>query len=180
MINILLTQFASEAAEKEGIAVLGIDPKIILLQGGVFLLLFFLIKKFALTSIVNTLEERRKTIDSGIELGVSMKKKHAEFEEEIAKMHAKARNEADSIIANANKESDNIIRSAEESASKKVEAMLKDAEGRINREMDKARNNLRGEMLNLVSEATEILISEKIDAKKDSGIIERALNKVRA
>lgn len=179
MINIMLSQFAA-ASEKEGIAVLGINPKIILLQGGVFLLLFFIVKKFALTNIVNTLEERRKTIDSGIELGVSMKKKHAEFEEEIEKLHAKARSDADAIIASANKESDSIIRAAEESAAKKVEIMLKDAEGRIGREMDKARKNLRGEMLNLVSEATEILISEKVDAKKDASLIERALNKVRA
>ncbi len=180
MINILLSQFASEAAEKEGIAVLGIDPKVILLQGGVFLLLFFVIKKFALTNIVNTLEERRKTIDSGVELGVSMKKKHAEFEEEIKKLHVNARDEVDAIIANANKESDSIIKAAEASATKKVESMMKDAEGRISREMDKARQNLRGEMLELVSEATEILISERVDAKKDASLIERALSKVRA
>ncbi len=171
-----LIQFAAE--EKEGIAVLGLDIKVILMQAGVFLLLFFLIKKFALTNIVNTLEERRKTIDSGVDLGISMQKKQAEFEVELQKLHQKARTEADAIIANANKESSTMIKAAEVSASKKVDTMLKDAEGRIKREMDKARNQLRGEMLALVSEATEVIIHEKVDAKKDASLIQRALDKI--
>jgi hypothetical protein len=35
-------------------------------------------------------------------------------------------------------------------------------------------------MLALVSEATEVIIGEKVDAKKDASLIERALSKARA
>ena len=56
MINPLLILASEAAAEKEGIAVLGIDPKAIILQAGTFLLLFLLVKKFALRGIVDTLE----------------------------------------------------------------------------------------------------------------------------
>lgn len=167
------------AAEPEGVAVLGIDIKVILLQAGTFLILFFIIKKFALESIVSTLEQRRKTIDKGIDLGVEMEKKKAEFDEEVKKIHQEARAEADKIIASASKEADGLIKQGEAQATKKIEQMMVDAEGRIEREVDKARRQLKTEMLSLVSEATEAIIAEKLDKTKDANIIERALAKVK-
>lgn len=175
-----ITRFASEAVEeKSGAAVLGIDFKVILLQAGTFLLLFFLIKKFALKGIVSTLEQRRVTIDKGVDLGLEMEKKQGEFNEELKKLHAKARETADEIITAANKEANEIIKSGELSATKKVDQMLKDAENRIEREMSKARTELKHEMLSLVAEATEVIINEKLDAKKDASLIGRALARVR-
>ncbi len=180
----LLTTFTTLAntatEEKTGIAVLGIDVKVILLQAGTFLLLFLVIKKFALEGIVSTLEQRRQTIDKGVELGLEMEKKKAEFDEELKKLHVKARESADTIIATANKEASDIIKAGEASATKKVDQMLKDAEGRIEREMGKARTQLKDEMLSLVAEATEVIIDEKLDSKKDAGLIGRALAKVRS
>ncbi len=176
-----ITHFAEAATEeKSGIAVLGIDVKVILLQAGTFLLLFLIIKKFALKNIVSTLEQRRQTIDKGVELGLEMEKKKAEFDEELKKLHIAARSSADEIIANANKEAGDIIKAGESSAASKVDQMLKDAEARIEREMSKARADLKHEMLGLVAEATEVIIEEKLDAKKDESLIGRALAKVRA
>lgn len=176
-----LTFFATEATqEKTGAAVLGIDIKAILLQAGTFLLLFLIIKKFALKGIVETLEQRRLTIDKGVELGLEMEQKNAKFDEELKKLHRKAREEADSIIAEANKESGKIIKQGEEAAAKKADQMLKDAAARIDREMDVARQELKQEMLALVCEATEVIIEEKLDAKKDAGLIQRALGRIRA
>lgn len=179
MINPLV-QFASEAAEKEGIAVLGIDPKAIALQAGTFILLFFLLKKFALRGIVDTLEKRRVTIDKGVSLGIEMQAAKEKFDEELKGMQNKARKQADEILAQAQKDATTIIKDGEVSAAKKVDGMLKDASARIEREMQTARRELRGEMLALVSEATEVIIGEKVDAKKDASLIERALSKVRA
>ncbi|MCA9329115.1 F0F1 ATP synthase subunit B [Candidatus Saccharibacteria bacterium] len=178
MVNPLLI-IASETAEKEGIAILGIDFKAILLQSGTFLLLFLIIKKFALRGIVDTLENRRKTIDKGVRLGAEMQSAKAKFDEELKAMQHKARLQSDEILVGAQAEASNIIKEAESTASKKVDQMLKDATARIERDMQSARRELRSEMLSLVSEATEVIIGEKIDAKKDASLIERALAKVR-
>lgn len=181
MLNPLLTVVASEAAaEKSGIAVLGIDPKAIILQAGTFLLLFLIVKKFALRGIVDTLEKRRQTIDKGVALGIAMEKQKAEFDDEVKKLQHEARAQADMIIAEANKEAGQIIKAGEESATVKVNQMLKDAEGRIEREMSQARQQLKQDMLNLVAEATEVIIEEKLDAKKDASLIDRALGRLRA
>lgn len=175
------TKFAeAAAAEPEGVAVLGIDIKVILLQAGTFLILFFIIKKFALENIVSTLEQRRKTIDKGIDLGIEMKKKKSEFDGEIKKLQQAARAEADNILVQAHQEAGEIIKAGEVMATTKADGVMKDASARIEREMQTARKELRGEMLSLVSEATEVIIGEKLDAKKDGNLIERALSRVRA
>lgn len=177
MFSPLMMLFASEAAEKEGIAVLGIDPKAILLQAGTFLLLFIIVRKFALKGIVETLEKRRVTIDKGVDLGLEMEAAKAKFDDELKSMQHEARKQADAILATAHSEASQIVKDGEANATKKVEAMLKDASARIEREMDTARRELRGEMLALVSEATEVIIDEKVDAKKDASLIEKALSR---
>lgn len=173
-----IIHFATE--EKTGIAVLGLDFKALLLQAGVFLLFFLLVKKYALKGIVDTLEHRRNTIDKGVELGLAMQKQKGQFDEELKKLHHQAREQADKIIAQANKEAGQIIKQGEASASQKVDQMLRDATLRIDREMQNARVAMRKEMLGLVAEATEVIIDEKLDAKKDAGLIERALGRLRA
>ena len=166
--------------EKTGIAVLGLDVKALLLQAAVFLLLFFIIKKYALKGIIDSLENRRQTIDKGVTLGLEMQVAKEKFDAELKDMQHAARVKADEILAAAQTEASKIVKDGEASATKKVDAMLKDAEVRIEREMQTARKVLRGEMLSLVSEATEVIIAEKVDAKKDASLIERALGKVRA
>lgn len=168
------------AEEKEGIAVLGLDIKALLLQAGVFLLLFFVIKKFALRGIVDALEDRRQTIDKGVTLGLEMQTAKEKFDEELKQMHHQARIKADDILAEAQKEAHALIKEGEAAAAKKADTMLADAAKRIDREMESARKELRHEMLQLVAEATETIIEEKLDAKKDASLLERALAKVRA
>ena len=180
MFNPLLMRFASETAEKEGIAVLGIDIKAILLQAGTSVLLYLIIKKFALRGIVDTLEKRRKTIDKGVSLGLEMQHAKTNFDKELKDMQHKARAEADKILATAHQEAGEIIKAGEATATEKVDGILRDASVRIEREMQTARKELRSEMLSLVSEATEVIIGEKLDAKKDASLIERALARVRA
>lgn len=168
------------AEEATGIAALGLDPLAILAQAGTFLLLFWVVKKFALGKIVATLEQRRKTIDDGVRLGQKMEAEHAKLEEKIeAELH-KARTEADKILADAQREAGEAIKAAEEEATQKVDQMIADAHVRIEDDMQKAKKALEKDILSLVAEATEVIIEEKLDQKKDSGLIQRALTRLRA
>lgn len=163
------------AAEEAGIAALGIDPLAILAQAGTFLLLFWVVKRFALSKIAATLEQRRQTIDNGVRLGQRMEAEEARLEERIeAELH-KTRAKADQIIAESQKEAGEIIKAAEEKASEKVDQMLKDAHAKIDEDMVRARKVLERDILALVAEATEVIIEEKLDAKKDESLISRAL-----
>jgi F-type H+-transporting ATPase subunit b len=170
-----LLHVLAAAEQPSGISSLGIDPLAILAQGVTFLFLFWVIKKFALDKIVATLETRRKTIDDGVKLGQEMQNEKSRLQEQIDKALADARSEADKIIAAGNINAAELIKEAEAKAAAKLDSMLKDADARIEEEMKKARQALEQDMLSLVAQATEIIIGQKLDAKKDSQLIEKAL-----
>lgn len=173
----LLTSFGA-AEETKGIGALGIDALAILAQAATFLILFLIIKKFALEKIVATLEKRRKTIDDGVRLGREMEVEKEKLDEKFESVLQKARVQADEIIAGGQKESGEIIKAAEESAIRKTDALLADAHAKIDADIERARKELEHEMRSLVAEATEVIIAEKLDVKKDESLIKRAFAKV--
>jgi F-type H+-transporting ATPase subunit b len=169
------------AAEENpaGIAALGIDPLAILAQAGTFLLLFWVVKKFALEKIVKSLEERRQTIDEGVTLGYEMAEERARLEEKVEAELRKTRDKADLIVAEAHKEAGEVVKAAEASAAAKVDDMLADARSRIEDDMKRAKQELQKDILGFVADATEAIIGEKLDAKKDDALIKRALKAVK-
>ena len=171
--------FAAETAAEhteEGLP-LGLSLSAFLIQLITFILVFFILKRFAFTPIVKLLDKRHKVIDEGVRHGLEMEKEKTKLEQETAKIIREARHDADTLIGDAQKEGREIVREAEKSAHKKSEIMLKDAEARINEEADQARRKLEREITGLVSEATEAVVEEKIDAKKDADLIDRAIKK---
>ncbi len=172
MINLL---FAAEEAQTSGIGALGISPGAFIIQLVSFVFVFLLLKKFAFKPIVNMLEERRKVIDEGVKMGTTMAKEREKLEAEVAKVLNDARHEADKIIATAHKEAREVIREAEKTASRKAESMVADAEARIHEESQTARRKLEKDVMGFVSEATEAIVDEKIDAEKDAKLIDKAL-----
>lgn len=175
----LLTNFGA-TEEVQGIGALGIDFLAILAQAATFLVLFIILKKFALDGIVATLEKRRKTIDDGVRLGIEMEAEKTRLDEKVDEVLHKARLDADAVIAGGQKEAGEIIKAAEEAAGRKVDAMLADAHSKIEADITAARKSLEQEMRALVAEATEVIIEEKLDAKKDESLIKRAFARVGA
>jgi len=174
------TGFAAEAAEKKGgIGALGVDGKALVLQIITFLIVFWLLKKFAFGKIIATLDERRTTIDQGVELGLKMAEEKEKLAEEVDKVLQKARLDADKIIAGGHQEASQLIKQAETEALKKADDLLSDAKARIDDDIIKARQGLEKEMLALVAEATEAIIGEKLDKTKDTLLIEKSLRGVK-
>jgi F-type H+-transporting ATPase subunit b len=172
-----LTQFAEGSS---GIGALGVDGKALIIQLVSFVLAFWVLKKWAFGPIVHMMDERRKTIESGVELGEKMKKEQAELERKVAEMLQHARSEADGIIAQAQESGREAIREAEDKARDKASGILKEAEERIASETVRARKKLESELVELISDATEAIIGEKVDAKKDAQLIDRALQEQKA
>lgn len=166
----------AEEESTEGIAALGLDPFAILAQALTFLVLFFVVKKFAMDGIISNLDKRHKDINRGLHLTAEMDKQKAELDERVEKALKAARKDADAIIAEAHAESGNIVRAAEESASRKADEILRAAEGKIERDITEARRGLRVEMASLVSEATEAVLGQKLDAGTDRKLVEDYLS----
>lgn len=172
-----ISQFADSSS---GIGALGIDGKALVIQLITFLLAFWVLKRYAFTPIVNLMDERRQTIESGVRLGEKMQKDEAAMAAKVDKALHEARQQADSIIAGAQETGRQSIHEAEEKARSKAAGILKDADVRIAQETARARSGLERELVGLISDATEAIIHEKVDAKKDTQLIERALKERQA
>lgn len=171
-------QLFAATEEAQGIDALGIDPFAILAQTVTFLVLFWIIKRFALSKIVNTLEQRRKTIDDGIRLGYEMETEKKRLDERVAQTLKEARVESDRVIAQAHQEAGNVLKEAEAAATRKTEALIADAHAKIDDDIKRAKEDLEKEVLGLIGDATEIVISEKLDAKKDNELLRKAIAEV--
>ncbi len=166
--------FAAEASST-GIGALGISPSAFIIQLLSFVIVFLLLKRFAFKPIIKLLEERRKTIDNGVKMGQQLEREKAKLDEQAKQIVRDARAEADKIVATGHKEARELVHEAEKSASLKADDILAQAQLKISDETEHARRKLEKDMAVLVSDATEAIVGEKIDAKKDKALIEKAM-----
>lgn len=176
----LLTQFAAGAGAEEttesGVAVLGIDPIAIVLQATTFLILFLIIKKFALSKIVANLDDRRKTIEEGLANAHEIELQKEALVKENEATLAAARKEADQVIGKSHEEAGTIISEAQARANKQADEIVAKAKVQAASEQEKARKELKSEILGLVTDATESILDEKIDSTKDKELIKKSLS----
>lgn len=168
---------ATDAAEHAESGILGFSPQAFLIQIVTFVLIFALLKKFVFDRVVTLLDKRHKVIDDGVRLGRKLERQQEKMDQEAAKITREARHEADRIIGNANKEARQIQRDAEKAANRKADTMIADAEARIHEDAQAAKQKLEKEIVSIVSEATEAIVGEKVDPKKDAEIIEKVIRK---
>jgi F-type H+-transporting ATPase subunit b len=176
-VSFLLTQFADSTS---GIGSLGINGKALVIQLVTFVLAFWVLQHWAFKPILRIMERRRKTIEDGVTIGEQMKKRQTELEVKVDAALHKARIEADRILGDANEAGRQTISEAEAAARKKADDILAAAEDRIKQDTALARKRLEKDLAGLVSEATEVIIHEKVDAIKDAGLIDRALKRSEA
>ena len=168
----LLTHFGEEAS---GPAALGISGQAFLIQIITFLLVFLALKKWAFKPIIKMLNDRRDVIENGVTLGEKMRAEEAKLEEEVAQKLHEVRKQADQLIADAETEGKQKVQAAEEAAAKRAEGIIKDAESQIKQATERERKRLEKELVGLVSEVSEAIIGEKVDATKDAALIDKAL-----
>lgn len=171
----LLPNIMADAAQSQGISALGLDPWGFLAQAVTFLAFWWIVKRFALEKVIAILEQRRQTIDKGVRLGIEMEQEKSRLDDQVEEALHKARQEADKILAEGQEEARELIRQAEEAASKKAEIIIDEAHAQLAHDIKRAEAALKREMVELVGEATSVLINEKVDAKKDAKLIERVL-----
>ena len=172
MVINLLTQFGDSSS---GLGALGINGSDFITQLITFIVVFLALRRWAFKPILKVLNERHSTIEKGVSLGEQMQKDKVALEEKIADELHKARAEADKIISEAHDSGRQTIQEAEEAARVKAEGLITQAGERIKQDAAVMMQKVEKEAANLVADATEAILGEKVDAKKDANLIDRAL-----
>lgn len=170
----ILAQFGAEASGG-GLASLGLNVQSFVFQLITFILVLVLLRVFVYKKLVATLQARRDEVEKSLDAAKESAAELEQTREKVAAMIKQARAEADDIVATGHKESAAMIEAAQDKAVKQAEHITREAQTRIEAEVRKAQAALKKETIQLVAQATEKIIGEKLDAKKDEQLITKAL-----
>ncbi len=154
---------------------LGIDWKLFITQALAFAILLGILAKFVYPILIRSIDERREKIEAGLKEAQASHLALQAAEERVEALLADARKEADEIVARSHEEAGAMVRDAETKAKQRAERLVADARSQLAADVVKARTALRKDTMQLVAMATEKVIHEKLDAAKDTALIERAI-----
>ena len=157
------------------LSALGLNWQLFIEQGLAFVILVWVLKKFVYPTLIKSIDERRNQIEAGLEEAKQSQEALEKAEAKVEKLLAEARKEADEIIARSHQETLAMVADAEGKAKTRAEQIVKDAHTQLDADITKARTMLKDETIKLVAFATEHVIGEKLDERKDAGLIKAAL-----
>ena len=156
-----------------------LDPGLFVWTILTFLLLLFVLAKFAWKPLLKMLNDREELIRSSLEDAEKAKKKLERLNAEGETIINQARSEAQSILsegkAAAAKLKDETLDVAKEQAKK----IASEAEKQINIEKEKAIAEIKSEVVNLSMSIAEKLINKNISPKDNKALIDESLSNVK-
>ncbi len=151
---------------------LGLNLGYIFVQIFNFLILFVVLRTWVYKPILGLLEKRRKVIAEGIEDARVAAEARANAEKEAAKILAEAQAEANRIVREATERAQaatkDVRAAAEAEAARIIESAKADAEAERNRIL----GDLRAQIAALAIAATQRLLGEALDEKRQHALIE--------
>ncbi|OGI18773.1 MAG: ATP synthase F0 subunit B [Candidatus Moranbacteria bacterium RIFCSPLOWO2_02_FULL_48_19] len=159
----------------EALANLGIDWKLFLAQAVNFLILLFILRRYAYRPMLEFLEKRSDRIEKGLKDAEAATKKLSEMGEKEKKVLKDARHEAKALIEAA--EISAKKRDAERLAETelKTKRFLEEVRTKIEDEKKKSIAEVKQEIAEVVALSVEKILKEKVDKAKDREIIEKMI-----
>ncbi len=154
---------------------LGIDWKILLGEMINFLIVLFLLKKFALGPFLKILRERKQKIEEGLERSMVAEEKIKEIREKREEIVAKAQQKAMEIFDQGKKKGDEKIRNSILLGEQERLNILQAAKKETQREIDKMKDAERKREVESALALAEKILGEKLDSQKDKALIDKLL-----
>lgn len=173
--TVAVAETAHQVESAGGIAALGLNWQSFLFQLITFVIVLLILRQFVFKKLIKTLDERRVAVESSLKHAEEAEGKLKKSEETIAGLLADGRKQADEVVAAAHKEAAQMVEEAEAKAAKRAEHIVTEAKAQMDIEVAKVRETLKTETVQLVAAATGQIIKEKLDPKKDAGLIADAL-----
>ena len=154
-----------------------LDPGLYVWTILTFLLLFFLLTKFAWKPLLKALAEREEKIRSSLEKADEAQQKLERLGAEGEEIIGKARAEAQSIVSDGKKASEKVRGEIETKAKEKANTIVAQAEKQIIAEKEQAISDIRGEVAALSIQIAEKLIRKNLSKKDNMTLIKESLDK---
>ncbi|HET9441272.1 MAG TPA: F0F1 ATP synthase subunit B [Longimicrobiales bacterium] len=137
----------------------------------IFLILLFVLAKFAFPPILGYAAAREKRIQEAIDDAARQRAETERLLEEQRQLLASARNDAQGLISEAQKDAERVRRDLLERARVEQEEMLARTRREIDDERARAIESLRREAVDLAIAAASKLVEKRVDAQEDRRIV---------
>ena len=127
-----------------------------------FIIVFFILKKFAWKPILKTLGEREKGIADSIAAADRVKSEMALMQSKNEKLMQQAREERGAMLKEAKQMSEQIVAKAKEDTRAIADKMLADAQQQIHQQKMAAMTDVKNQIGNLAVEVAEKVLRQKL------------------
>lgn len=153
----------------------GIDWKLLVTQAINFLILLFILKKFAYKPILEMLKKRRDGVEAGIRMKKEAEERLRHIAEEREKTLEEARKESLAILAKTEIAAKELKTDMLVEAGRKAEGVINEAKRVISEEKNKMRDEFFREAAGLVRLGIEKTLKKMTPEERDAKLIQEAM-----
>ena len=154
------------------------DPGLYIWTIIVFLVLAFLLMKFAWKPLLAMLEKREDNIKLALLDAEKARDELANVKEDTEKLLNEARTESQAIVAAGKKNAERMQEEIVDKAQSKSDVLLADAKKQIQLEKDRAITDVRAEVVNLSMQVAEKLIKKNLSKEDNLKLINESLSSI--
>ena len=130
-----------------------------------FLVVFFILAKFAWPAIINGLREREKTIADSLASAENIKAEMSKMKSENEALLVQAREERAGMLKDAKNTADKMVADAKEKAKAEYDKILADAQAAINQQKNAVLTDLKNQVGSLIIEVAEKVLRQQLNDK---------------
>lgn len=145
-----------------------------------FLVVFFVLAKFAWPAIINGLREREKTIADSLASAENIKAEMSKMKSENEALLVQAREERAGMLKDAKNTADKMVADAKEKAKAEYDKILADAQAAINQQKNAVLTDLKNQVGSLIIEVAEKVLRQELNDKaKQENYIKQLTDEVK-
>ena len=154
------------------------DPGLYIWSIIIFLVLLFLLMKFAWKPLLAMLEKREDNIRQSLLDAEKAKDELANVKEDTEKLLDEARNESQAIVTAGKKNAERMKDEIVNQAKSQSDALLDDAKNQIQIEKNRAIADLKAEVVNLSMEVAKKLIKKNLSKEDNLKLINESISSI--
>ena len=149
-----------------------------IIQSVIFLILLFVLGKFAWKPILKSIDERETSIVDALNQAKLAKEEMSQLKDDNERIIREAKIERDAILKEAREMKDKIVNEAKDSAKVEGEKMISAARQSIQSEKNAAMADIKSQIGTLSVNIAENILKEKLDDNgAQNALVENILNK---
>jgi len=144
-----------------------------------FLIIFFILKRYAFKPIARVIKERQDKVNEGLDNTKRAETNLMQAEQEKEQIVMQARQEANEVVASAKDQADALLASKTVEAGKEHDRLIEEGKKKAQKEFDRMEREVRAQAAGLIVSSVEKILNEDLDEKQDKKLQEKAVAMMR-